>query len=430
MQDIGSGSWRSPNVTRAGRPTVRRLLSNAPVKKVVGHDWRRGRGCAKRVQQREREEGKEMSEARSDFKNILDKNQIYTELKAQAEKLNRPVSRQNPLGAVAAARSPDATTRSERAMDIRAQDEGLVRGYIQKSWYKPVTINGIELKLEPLQPSIGTIVHGIDLATDLSDEMVAFLRNLWLDRKVIGFREQQHLTPLQMKAFAEKFGEVQARYGEKGHEPNTPSVGHNIDVPDVPEMLTIMADENAPGAAANWHADATWQQKPPMGSILMCRESPSIGGDTCFCDCYAMWQGLTPETREKAENLTAVHVGAVIHQMDGATPSSVHPVARTHPETGQTLLYVQQGFVKRLHESHGMPEAEERAMLAEMKRQEGRLEYTCRFSWEEGSIAMWDNRAVLHSASADFWPYSRYMERLTILDYDESRRAPYYHRPA
>ena len=123
-------------------------------------------------------------------------------------------------------------------------------------------------------------------------------------------------------------------------------------------------------------------------------------------------------------------VGAVIHQMDGATPSSVHPVARTHPETGQTLLYVQQGFVKRLHESHGMPEAEERAMLAEMKRQEGRLEYTCRFSWEEGSIAMWDNRAVLHSASADFWPYSRYMERLTILDYDESRRAPYYHRPA
>ena len=367
-----------------------------------------------------------MSEARTRIEDNLGKNEIYAELKEQAETNNRPVSRRNPLGAVAAARSPDAATRTERAAAIRAQDEGLVQGYIHKTWYKPVTVSGVELKLEPLQPGIGTVVHGIDLAKDLDDEMVAFLRALWLERRVIGFREQQHLTPLQMKAFAEKFGEVQARYGEKGHEPNTPSVGHNIDVQDVPEMLTIMADENAPGAAANWHADATWQEKPPMGSILMCRESPAIGGDTCFCDCYAMWQGLSPETREKAEHLTAVHVGAVIHQMDGETPSSVHPVARTHPETGQTALYVQQGFVKHLHESHGIPEEEERAMLAEMKGQEGRLEYTCRFSWEEGSIAMWDNRAVLHSASADFWPYSRYMERLTILDYDEDRRKPYY----
>lgn len=367
-----------------------------------------------------------MSEARTRIEDNLGKNELYAELKKQAEAKDRPVSRKNPLGAVAAARSPNATTRTERAAAIRAQDEGLVQGYIQKTWYKPVTVSGVELKLEPLQPSIGTVVHGIDLAKDLDDEMVAFLRALWLERRVIGFREQQHLTPLQMKAFAEKFGEVQARYGEKGHEPNTPSVGHNIDVQDVPEMLTIMADENAPGAAANWHADATWQEKPPMGSILMCRETSPVGGDTCFCDCYAMWQGLSPETREKAEHLTAVHVGAVIHQMDGETPSSVHPVARTHPETGQTTLYVQQGFVQRLHESHGVPEEEERAMLAEMKRQEGRLEYTCRFSWEEGSIAMWDNRAVLHSASADFWPYSRYMERLTILDYDEDRRKPYY----
>ena len=330
------------------------------------------------------------------------------------------------MAVVARARAPGASDHTGQVEAIRAQDDGLVAGQLGTIYYKPVTVCGIDLKLEPVQPSIGTIVHGIDLAKDLDDEMVAFLRALWLERRVIGFREQQHLTPLQMKAFAEKFGEVQARYGEKGHEPNTPSVGHNIDVQDVPEMLTIMADENAPGAAANWHADATWQEKPPMGSILMCRESPAIGGDTCFCDCYAMWQGLSPETREKAEHLTAVHVGAVIHQMDGETPSSVHPVARTHPETGQTTLYVQQGFVKHLHESHGIPEEEERAMLAEMKGQEGRLEYTCRFSWEEGSIAMWDNRAVLHSASADFWPYSRYMERLTILDYDEDRRKPYY----
>lgn len=367
-----------------------------------------------------------MAEARSDIESTLEKNSLYAELKEQARTLNRPVSRQNPLGAVAAARSPGATTRSEQAAAIRAQDTGLVQGYIQKTWYKPATVSGIELKLEPLQPSIGTVVHGIDLARDLDDEMVAFLRQLWIDRKVLGFRDQLHLTPRQMKAFAEKFGEVQARYGEKGHEPNTPSVGHNIDVPGVPEMLTIMADENSASAAANWHSDATWQKNPPMGSILLARVTPPVGGDTCFCDCYAMWQGLAPETREKVEHLTAVHVGGVIHQMDGQTPTSVHPVARTHPESGRTLLYVQQGFVRRLHESHGIAEAEEKALLADMKRQEGRLEFTCRFHWEPGSMVMWDNRAVLHSASADFWPHSRYMERLTILDYNKERRTPYY----
>lgn len=105
---------------------------------------------------------------------------------------------------------------------------------------------------------------------------------------------------------------------------------------------------------------------------------------------------------------------------------SIHPVARTHPETGRTALYVQQGFVRSLAPEHGIPEAEERALLAEMKAQEGRLEYTCRFRWEAGSIAMWDNRAVLHSASADFWPHRRHMERLTILDHVDERRAPYY----
>ena len=194
-----------------------------------------------------------MSEAKTEIENTLNNNELYTELKDRAEALNRPVSRKNPLGAVAAARSPEAKTRSERASSIREQDAGLVRGFVQETWFKPVTVSGVELKLEPLQPSIGTIVHGIDLAKDLDDAMVAFLRQLWLERRVIGFRNQQHVTPLQMKAFAEKFGEVQARYGEKGHEPNTPSVGHNIDVPDVSEMLTIMADENAPGAAANTH---------------------------------------------------------------------------------------------------------------------------------------------------------------------------------
>ena len=355
----------------------------------------------------------------------LEENPLYVE-RARRARENKPPPRSTPMGAVAMSRAANAT-REEMVAELKAQDD-LIADRFGTVYHKPVTVCGIELKLEPLQPSIGTVVHGIDLARDLENpEMVSFLRSLWLQRRVIMFRNQNHLTPRQQVAFASHFGEIGVRYGEPGHEPNSPrDLTHPITIDGVPEMLVLISDEKVPGAASNWHADATWQQRPPMGSVLMCREAPPIGGDTCFCDCYSMWEGLSQETKERVRHLTAVHEGAIIHQMDGRTPVSQHPVARTHPETGKTTLYVQQGFVKRLAPEHGVPEDEQRALLGEMKRQEGRLEYTCRFRWEPGSIAMWDNRAVMHSASADFWPHRRRMERLTILDYDESRRTPYY----
>ena len=354
----------------------------------------------------------------------LEEMPLYVDMSQRARD-NKPPSRETPMGAVAGSRSRG--TREEMVDDLRAQDD-LVAGQFGTIRYKPVTVCGVDLKLEPLQPSIGTVVHGIDLATDLEDpEMVAFLRNLWLERRVIMFRNQNHLTPMQQVEFASHFGQLGLRYGEPGHEPNSPhDLTHPITIEGIPEMLVLISDEKVPGAASNWHADATWQQRPPMASVLMCREAPPIGGDTCFCDCYSMWEGLSRETKERVEHLTAIHEGGIIHQMDGKTPVSQHPVARTHPETGRTTLYVQRGFVKRFAPEHGISEEEERALLREMRAQEGRLEYTCRFRWEAGSIVMWDNRAVLHSASADFWPHRRRMERLTILDYDESRRKPYY----
>jgi taurine dioxygenase len=362
---------------------------------------------------------------------LLADNPLYISRSARA-KANKPPSRSNPLGAVAESRFPGAQSRSEMAHGILAQDADLVAGRFGTVYYKPVTVSGLELKLEPLQPSIGTVVHGIDLATDLDNpEIVVFLRELWLERRVIMFRNQGHLSREQMFRFAQRFGEVGSRYGEREHVPNSPhDLGHQIDVPGFPDMLVLTSDEQVPNAASNWHSDATWQVRPPMASVLMCREAPPIGGDTCFCDCYSMWEGLSLATKQRVEHLSAVHEGGVIHQMDGKTPVSKHPVARTHPETGRTALYVQQGFVRGFADEHAIPEDEAKALLLEMKMQEGRPEYTCRFRWEAGSMAMWDNRAVLHSASGDFWPHARLMERLTILDHDESRRTPFYTPPA
>ena len=352
-------------------------------------------------------------------------NPLYVR-RAERANADKPPSRSTPLGAVAQVRAPGVASRRAMMDGIRAQDD-LVAGHFGTVYYKPANVCGIDLKLEPVQPSIGTIVHGLDLAKDLDDpEAVAFLRQLWLERKVLVFRGQAHLSRQQMVEFAERFGEVGAPFGEREHVPNSPhDLNQQVKAPGFPDMLILPSDESVPNAASGWHADATWQQRPPMASILMCREAPPVGGDTCFCDCYGMWEGLPPETRERVRHLKAVHIGTVGHQMDGKTPVAVHPIARTHPETGGTTLYVQQGFVRRLAEEHGIPEDEERALLWQMKLQEGRPEYTCRVRWEVGSMAMWDNRCVLHSASGDFWPHRRLMERLTILDSDESRRTPY-----
>ena len=334
---------------------------------------------------------------------------------------------QKAFGAVAEARVANAGSLHAKAEKIRAEDD-LVAGSFGTVFYKPVTVCDVPLKLEPLQPSIGTVVHGIDLAKDLDQpEVVRFLRELWLERRVIMFRNQNHLTREQMVNFAAHFGEVGEPYGERQHIPNSPTdLNGRLKVNGELTMLVLTSNEAVPGGASFWHADATWQRRPPMASLLMCREAPPVGGDTSFCDCYAMWEGLPLEVKNRVEHLTAVHVGKVGHQMDGVTPSAVHPVARTHPETGRTTLYVQQGFVRGFAPEHDIPEDEARELLLRMKMQEGRPDYTCRFRWEAGSLAMWDNRAALHSPSGDFWPHRRVMERLTILDRDESRRTPYY----
>ena len=352
---------------------------------------------------------------------------LYKERAARA-KADKPPSRATGIGAVAMARFPETQSRKELAEKIRSKDSHLEVGHFGTVHYLPVSVGGVDLKLEPVQPSIGTIIHGIDLATDIENpEIVTFLRNLWLERRVIMYRDQNHLTRQQLANYAQKFGELGAPFGEREHMPNSPhDLNQALKDKDLPEMLILPSDEKVPNAASGWHCDATWQPKPPMGSILMCREAPPVGGDTCFCDCYAMWEGLPLDTKEKVKDLKAVHMGNVGHQMDGVTPVAIHPVARTHPETGGTTLYVQQGFVRKFVEADHLSEEEQTRLLLQMKMQEGRVEYTCRFKWEPGSIAMWDNRAVLHTASADFWPHNRLLERLTILDWNENRRAPYY----
>jgi len=336
--------------------------------------------------------------------------------------VSRRLSRRTPMGRVAAARFPGLGDRKTMADGIRAQDADLITGSLEPVVYKPLSMCGLELKLEPLSPALGTVIHGLDLERHMDlPGMVTFLRELWLERRVIMFRNQEHLTHDGMIQFAEYFGELGAHHGERDHVPSSSATPENY-----PDILRLQSGEKTAGAASEWHSDATWSSRPPMGSVLICREAPPIGGDTNFCDAYALWEGLRMETKERVASLKALHVGQPFHAMDGQIPSAVHPVARTHPETGRTALFVNRVFTRGFSKEHEIEEAETRILLRELFSNIGRPEVSCRFRWAPGSIAMWDNRAVQHCASGDFWPHRRLMERVTILDYEPDRRTPFF----
>ena len=146
------------------------------------------------------------------------------------------------MGVVAAARHPKPDDRKTVANGIRAQDADLRTGTLEPAVFKTLQVCGIELKLEPVSPSLGTIVHGLELDKDLEDEqVVSFLRQLWLERRVIMFRGQEHLTRDGLIKFAKHFGELGAHHGERNHVPSAPQTPEGY-----PDVLPIQSGEKNP----------------------------------------------------------------------------------------------------------------------------------------------------------------------------------------
>jgi taurine dioxygenase len=269
------------------------------------------------------------------------------------------------------------------------------------------------LHLEHLAPALGTVVHDIDLRQNANTETHAFLYELLVARKVIFFRDQD-LTPQQHVDFARRFGELEVHpfvENRKGY----------------PEVLLLRADEKHPPVATDvWHSDVTWRPEPSLGSVLLAREVPSTGGDTCWANMEAAYAGLDDETKEFLEGRYARHDSHLFRagmRARGASeeeieryktehPISLHPVIRTHPDTGHKSIYVNAVFTLGIE---GMQEEESNAILRKLCATATRLEYQCRFRWERNSIAFWDNRSAQHYALSDYWPMRRHMERVTIV---------------
>ena len=271
------------------------------------------------------------------------------------------------------------------------------------------------LTIEPLSPGIGVVIRGVDLAKP-TDAQVEQIRRLFLARKVVFFRDQGHITRHQHVAFARRFANVGFAYGRQ-RALGAAQAERERRESDHPEILRLYADEKRPFAASNWHSDVTWSNRPPLGSLLLARKAPPVGGDTVFADAYALWDSLHPTLREFLEGRTAVHGR-------GGRDEVEHPVCRTHPETGRKALYINPTFTNAVR---GMDAADSARLLAGLyAKMYATPEHACRFSWRDGSVAMWDNRACQHYAVADFWPHERRMERVTLLDPDEANEVPFW----
>jgi len=265
------------------------------------------------------------------------------------------------------------------------------------------------LELKTLTPHIGAEVAGVDLSRPLSNEQFSELYQAWLDWKVLVFRNQQ-LDAQQHKDFARRFGSLHVH-------PMQHSYGGD------PNILRVKTTSESKYTAGNgWHTDVTCDEIPPLGSMLYMKETPlDGGGDTLFADMYLAYDLLSETMQQTLSDLVAIHDGALPYQGSyGVAPPSneqyprnEHPVITVHPETGKKVLYVNSGFTARIK---GMHSWESRMLLQGLFQQiatEVRL--PCRVSWEPNTLTFWDNRCTQHHAIWDYYPNSRYGERVSIV---------------
>jgi taurine dioxygenase len=279
-------------------------------------------------------------------------------------------------------------------------------------------------QVKPLTPAIGAVVEGVDLAQPLSDDLLGAIRQALLDHKVIFF-EDQHITPVQHRDFAARFGDLHTH-------PLYPGV------PEAPELFILDNHAGNPTDNDAWHTDVTFIETPPMASILYAKSLPALGGDTLWSNMQLAYEQLSAPMRDMLVGLDAVHdfargfptrgivanaAGAAKHAEEVAKhPPVLHPVVRTHPETGADGLFVNYGFTERIK---GLRRKESDAILAMLFAHIQQPEFLVRWRWSENAIAFWDNRITQHYAVNDYLPHRRIMNRATVLGdrpYHRSRK--------
>lgn len=272
------------------------------------------------------------------------------------------------------------------------------------------------LDVRPVAGSLGAEIFGADLSRDDSNQAYDEIHQAFLDHQVLFIRDQK-LTPPQQAAFARRFGPLNTYPFVKGLE-------------GTPEIIEIVKE---PGETKNfggvWHSDTTYLDCPPMGTVLYALEVPSAGGDTMYANMYDAYDALSQGMKDLLAPLTGISSAALRRtggrsagmdkgskmkaaNMEKAdTIVAEHPVICTHPETGRKALYVNSAHTVCFK---GMTEAESKPLIEFLCAHAVRPEFTCRFQWQAGTLAIWDNRCVQHFAINDYHGARRRMHRATI----------------
>jgi len=268
------------------------------------------------------------------------------------------------------------------------------------------------LAVRPIAGALGAEIGGVDLRVTPSPEIAAAIRRALLEHLVVFFRDQD-LPPARFLAFARRFGEPIEYPFVKGLE-------------EFPEIIPVLKLENEKiNFGGIWHSDTTYLDIPPMASMLVAREVPPAGGDTEFANMYLAYETLSAGMRRVIDGLVAVNSSAAAdvsrtredRLKDSARAgakkeyTATHPVVRVHPETGRRALYVNTAHTVRFE---GMTEEESAPILKFLYAHQTRPEFTCRFRWQPGSLAMWDNRCAQHNAINDYQGHKRLLHRITL----------------
>lgn len=272
------------------------------------------------------------------------------------------------------------------------------------------------IEVTPLSPALGAEIAGIDIAAGVSEAQIADLRKAYTDYGVIFLRDQ-NITPDQHIEFARRWGEINVNRFFKAVESQ----------PLIAEVRKE-AHQKA-NIGSRWHTDHSYDQVPAMGSVLYAREVPAVGGDTLFASMYAAYDALSDGLKRVLLNLRAEHSSRhsfgeqafdenAIEDLEdrlgnrqGATQDAQHPVIIRHPLSGRAALYVNREFTVRFA---GWTAEESMPLLEYLYAHASRNEFTCRFSWRKGSMAIWDNRATHHCALNDYHGEFRLMHRITL----------------
>ena len=262
--------------------------------------------------------------------------------------------------------------------------------------------------VQPIAGALGAEVYGVDLAYDLDEKTFGAVHQALLDNGVIFFRDQD-ITPAQQLKLAKRWGSVHLH-------PHLPSL------PNHPGILELIKDvDDRHNIGGNWHTDQMFTPTPARATMLYAKEVPAAGGDTMFANLYMAYDSLSEGMKAMVADLRTISLydktkkrpaAKQVTAPDEDPEPAEHPLIRPHNETGRNVLYISyEGITRRIA---GMTEAESQPLLSYLMDHATRPEFTCRFRWEPGSLALWDNRCVLHLALNDYHGQRRVMHRITI----------------